>query len=80
MRVSWKRLRFWMVIVNIMVLLCADHRGHASRFTKLEVSGGVTLATVRAIAKTGVERISIGRLTHSAPSLDLSLQVTYKCR
>ncbi len=41
----------------------------------LEVSGGVTLANVRAIAKTGVDRISIGRLTHSAPSLDLSLQV-----
>ena len=41
----------------------------------LEVSGGVTLANVRAIAQTGVDRISIGRLTHSAPSLDVSLQV-----
>ena len=41
----------------------------------LEVSGGVTLANVWAIAKTGVDRISIGRLTHSAPSLDLSLEV-----
>ncbi len=41
----------------------------------LEVSGGVTLANVRAIAKTGINRISIGRLTHSAPSLDLSLRV-----
>ena len=48
---------------------------HASRFTKLEVSGGVTLANVRAVATTGVDRISIGRLTHSAPSLDLSLKV-----
>jgi len=48
---------------------------HASRFTLLEVSGGVTLANVRAIAATGVERISIGRLTHSAPSLDVSLRV-----
>ena len=44
----------------------------------LEVSGGVTLANVRAIAKTGVDRISIGRLTHSAPSLDVSLEVTLK--
>ena len=42
---------------------------------RLEVSGGVTLANVRAIAKTGVDRISIGRLTHSAPALDVSLQV-----
>ena len=41
----------------------------------IEVSGGVTLANVRAIAKTGVDRISIGRLTHSAPSLDVSLAV-----
>ncbi len=41
----------------------------------LEVSGGVTLRNVRAIAQTGVERISIGRLTHSAPALDVSLQV-----
>jgi len=40
----------------------------------LEVSGGVTLANVRAIAKTGVDRISVGRLTHSAASLDVSLQ------
>jgi len=41
----------------------------------LEVSGGVTLANVRAIAKAGVDRISIGRLTHSAPTLDLSLEI-----
>ncbi len=41
----------------------------------LEASGGVTLANVRAIAKTGVDRISVGRLTHSAPSLDISLTV-----
>ena len=41
----------------------------------LEVSGGVTLKNVRAIAKTGVDRISIGRLTHSAPALDVSLRV-----
>ncbi len=41
----------------------------------LEASGGVTLANVRAIAKTGVDRISIGRLTHSAPAFDVSLHV-----
>jgi nicotinate-nucleotide pyrophosphorylase (carboxylating) len=41
----------------------------------IEVSGGVTLDNVRAIAKTGVDRISIGRLTHSAPALDMSLEV-----
>ena len=37
----------------------------------LEASGGVNLDTVRGIARTGVERISVGALTHSAPALDL---------
>lgn len=39
----------------------------------LEASGGVSLATVRAIAETGVDWISVGALTHSAPSMDLGL-------
>ena len=42
---------------------------------KLEASGGVTLDTIRAIAETGVDFISIGALTHSARSLDVSLEV-----
>ena len=41
----------------------------------LEASGGVTLETVRAVAETGVDLISVGALTHSAPNLDLSLLV-----
>lgn len=40
----------------------------------LEASGGVNLETVRAIAETGVERVSVGAITHSAPALDLSLE------
>ena len=43
--------------------------------TKIEVSGGVSLKTVRAIAKLGPDRISIGTLTHSAPALDLGLDL-----
>ena len=39
----------------------------------LEASGGVTLHSVRAIAETGVDVISVGALTHSAPSLDIGL-------
>jgi nicotinate-nucleotide pyrophosphorylase (carboxylating) len=42
---------------------------------KLEASGGVSLDTVRAIAETGVDFISVGALTHSARSLDVSLEV-----
>jgi nicotinate-nucleotide pyrophosphorylase (carboxylating) len=41
----------------------------------LEVSGGVTLENVKSIAATGVDRISIGALTHSAPALDVALEV-----
>jgi nicotinate-nucleotide pyrophosphorylase (carboxylating) len=40
---------------------------------ELEASGGVTLETVRKIAETGVERIAVGAITHSAPILDLGL-------
>jgi nicotinate-nucleotide pyrophosphorylase (carboxylating) len=42
----------------------------------LEASGGVNLDTVAAIARTGVERISVGALTHSAPALDISMEIT----
>lgn len=42
---------------------------------KLEASGGVSLTTVAAIAATGVDAISIGGLTHSAPAADLSLEL-----
>ncbi|GIU94538.1 MAG: nicotinate-nucleotide diphosphorylase (carboxylating) [Gaiellaceae bacterium] len=43
---------------------------------RLEASGGITLEDVRAVAETGVDEISIGALTHSAPSLDVSLELT----
>lgn len=43
--------------------------------TEVEASGNVTLATVRAIAETGVDFISVGALTHSAPALDISLDL-----
>ncbi|MEK7821942.1 MAG: carboxylating nicotinate-nucleotide diphosphorylase, partial [Planctomycetota bacterium] len=41
----------------------------------VEVSGGVTLENVEAIARTGVDRISVGALTHSAKALDISLEM-----
>jgi nicotinate-nucleotide pyrophosphorylase (carboxylating) len=41
----------------------------------LEASGGVTLETVRLIATTGVDRISVGAITHSSPALDIGLDV-----
>jgi nicotinate-nucleotide pyrophosphorylase (carboxylating) len=41
----------------------------------LEASGGITLETVREVAETGVDRISIGALTHSVTALDISMRV-----
>ena len=46
---------------------------HVAGRAELEASGGFTLDTIRAVAETGVDFISVGALTHSAPALDLSL-------
>jgi nicotinate-nucleotide pyrophosphorylase (carboxylating) len=43
---------------------------------RLEISGGVTLETLQSLVTAGARVISVGRITHSAPSLDLSLEVT----
>jgi len=48
-------------------------RNAAAAGVQLEASGGVNLDTVRAIAETGVDRISVGALTHSAKALDIAL-------
>jgi nicotinate-nucleotide pyrophosphorylase (carboxylating) len=47
--------------------------GHPER---LEISGGVTLDSIGALVEAGARVVSVGRLTHSAPALDLSLEVT----
>ncbi len=49
------------------------HAGRAGGGPSLEASGGVSLETVRTIAESGVDFISVGALTHSAPTLDFSL-------
>lgn len=41
----------------------------------LEASGGITLETIRAVAETGVDRISVGALTHSVTALDISMRI-----
>ena len=46
-----------------------------NRGPALEASGGISLGNVREVAETGVDRISIGALTHSAPILDISLEI-----
>jgi nicotinate-nucleotide pyrophosphorylase (carboxylating) len=43
---------------------------------RLEISGGVTLESVGALVDAGARLVSVGRITHSAPALDVSLEVT----
>ena len=47
----------------------------AKKYYETEASGNVTLKTVKAIASTGVNRISIGSITHSAPAIDFKLEI-----
>ena len=55
-----------------------DHprvRQGARRWPEVEVSGGLNLDTIRSYAETGADYLSVGALTHSAPSLNLSLEI-----
>jgi nicotinate-nucleotide pyrophosphorylase (carboxylating) len=58
---------------NMSVLELREAVRHVDGRARLEASGGVTLETLGDIASTGVDFISVGALTHSAPALDLSL-------
>ncbi len=58
-----------------MVREAVTHRDKIRSKIELEVSGNVSLGNVRDYAETGVERISVGALTHAAPSIDISLDI-----
>jgi nicotinate-nucleotide pyrophosphorylase (carboxylating) len=60
------------------VVEAVRQRDARAPLVKLEASGGVNLATVQALARTGVDRISIGALTHSAPALDLAMDFEFR--
>ncbi len=60
---------------NMPPELLREAVGIAAGRVRLEASGGITLETVRAVAETGVDAISIGALTHSVRALDISLEV-----
>ena len=79
-RVSW--LSASKSAVEAVDAWCRVHPPDSSRMTpgarrwpEVEVSGGITLATARSYAETGVDYLSIGALTHSAPALNLSLEI-----
>ncbi|MCP9234479.1 carboxylating nicotinate-nucleotide diphosphorylase [Lewinella sp. JB7] len=60
---------------NFEIPLLREAVAHVDRRYETEASGGITLDSIRAVAETGVDFISVGALTHSAVSLDLSLKV-----
>jgi nicotinate-nucleotide pyrophosphorylase (carboxylating) len=51
--------------------------GRIDHSVEVEASGGITLETIRAVAETGVDFISVGALTHSVKGLDISLELTH---
>jgi len=60
---------------NFEVPILAEAVAHVGDRFETEASGGINLQTIREVALTGVDYISVGALTHSATSLDLSLKV-----
>lgn len=60
-----------------ITLIKAARRALGTKEPLIEVSGGVSVKDVRRLAKLGVDRISVGALTHSAPALDLSMEVVH---
>ena len=67
----------WILLDNMSNADMAEAVRRTRGRAKLEASGGVNLKTVRAIAETGVDAISVGALTHSAGSVDISLDLEF---
>lgn len=67
----------WILLDNMSPKDMAEAVRRVANAAKLEASGGVSLKTVKAIAETGVDAISVGALTHSAGSVDISLDLEF---
>ncbi len=69
-------LKFNTVLLDNMSIKNLKHGVKIARkYYQTEASGNVTLKTVKAIASTGVNRISVGSITHSAPAIDFKLEI-----
>ena len=67
----------WVLLDNMPAADIAEAVRQTAGRARLEASGGVRRETVAAIAATGVDAISVGALTHSAPALDISLELSF---
>ena len=65
-------------MTNEQLTECVSYVRQNAPAIKLEASGNVNLETVRSIAETGIDFISVGRLTHSAPAADIGLDIEVK--
>jgi nicotinate-nucleotide pyrophosphorylase (carboxylating) len=63
----------WVLLDNMPPPVLRECVALCKGICKTEASGGINLSTIREIAQTGVDAISVGALTHSAPSMDLAL-------
>ena len=69
-------LKFNTVLLdNISIRNLKESVKIAKKYYETEASGNVTLKTVKAIASTGINRISVGSITHSAPAIDFKLEI-----
>jgi nicotinate-nucleotide pyrophosphorylase (carboxylating) len=66
------------ILARAVALVRDFRRAHRCVTPLIEISGGVSLGTVRALALAGADVISVGVLTHSAPALDLSLEISLR--
>jgi nicotinate-nucleotide pyrophosphorylase (carboxylating) len=64
-----------LLVDNLPLDAVAEAVARARGRAKVEISGGVTLDRVRALAATGADFVSVGALTHSAPAADISLEI-----
>ncbi len=64
-----------LLLDNLTPAEAADWIAHIAGRAKVELSGGITLVTVRAYAETGADFVSAGAITHSAPAMDLSFRL-----
>lgn len=67
----------WVLLDNMTPEMLRDAVARVGKRARVEASGGVTLATVRAIGATGVDAISVGSLTHSAPAVDIAFDLEH---
>jgi nicotinate-nucleotide pyrophosphorylase (carboxylating) len=64
-----------LLLDNLTPREASEWIAHIARRATVELSGGITLETVRAYAETGADFVSVGALTHSAPAVNINFRI-----